>query len=232
MADTCQDWRRQWLIGQADPRHEQACAACNAFVVQELRAASLLRAQRSIAPDSLRQSIAAVVAAQRSPVPLRQRRSVFHKSIVLVASVLLLIGAALWLGHPSPLARERADQLVQLMVDDYLEYAHRDGDKLQLATNSPQKAEAFFRDGVRLAAHLPTLDAELQGGRTCYLAGRPTALAFFATHRLNKNQPVSVLLLKIRAKTGRICLTIAVFSSPASAAWASCFGLIAGWSTA
>ncbi|MBI4951526.1 MAG: hypothetical protein HY908_05800 [Myxococcales bacterium] len=86
-----------------------------------------------------------------------------------------------WVGRTSAGA-ERARALVELLVDDHLEYARRGVERLQIASDSAEPVQAFFEAELGLATRLPVLHgATLLGARRCKLAGRPAALVFFET---------------------------------------------------
>ncbi|MBI3184162.1 MAG: hypothetical protein HYZ28_18675 [Myxococcales bacterium] len=195
----CREFRRAFLLageGTHAGSHPGACAECRAFVDAERSVGGLLRshAPRWRASDQLRRRVEAVLHRHRSR-RLLQRRALLAASIALVAGG----GLGWWWLRADGTARARA--ACDLMAEDFLKYAPRGAEKLQVSSASAAVVEAFFAEELRLGARVPRLsEAVVLGGRRCNLGGRPAALIFLEREGPAGHQPLSLFAFEPRGE--------------------------------
>ena len=204
MRDACRALRRGLLLdalGPVELEHLHGCAACRAFADDQRQTAAIVREHR---PDwraslALRQRVHAALEDARSPQPAPAPPSRWGRlALALAASLALAGGVWLVVLADVPSAQAKAHAINDLLVEDYLKYAHRSPDKLQVASARAPEVEAFFRERLRLATRLPQLAGfQLVGGRKCGLGKRPAALAFYERRQPDgRTEPLSLFVFQ------------------------------------
>lgn len=191
--ERCQEFRRSFLYaedGFQDDHHLAGCASCRAFVETERATARLVKTSASSVqtPLSLRDSVTVALAHER----VRHRRLIrLRNAAAVAAGTVLLVAAAagIWSFRRAAVSGRHHDA-ADLIARDFLEYAGRGAESLELTGSDSGMMEAFFADKLRLAVQLPALkDAYLVGGRRCSLEGKPAALVLLrARGRDEKDQ--------------------------------------------
>jgi anti-sigma factor RsiW len=104
-----------------------------------------------------------------------------------VAAFALAAGTALWLAFRAP-----SWLLVQALCEDHAKYLSADA---QVRSSDSARMESWFRGQTGFSVRVPAFsDAELLGGRLCFLRGRKAALAFYRKN----DRPVSLFQLQAR----------------------------------
>jgi hypothetical protein len=182
MNEHCRGFRIAWLTcetPQTPDSHLRSCSECRAFVDAERQATQLIRslAWKWEPPVQLRERVAATLARERS-----RRRRVIPRRVALAAAAVAvaMAGTTLaWMRSSDASGHERAHQTTALIAEDFLKFASKGPEKLQVASRDPAVVERFFAEHLRLAAKVPRLrDLTVVGGRRCDVGGRPAALIF------------------------------------------------------
>jgi len=155
--------------------HLQGCSACQAFFASEEALKSVLRnrSPRRQAPPHLREAVLEQIAqemAREVPSALNPRRLARVLVFTLVAGLGLL---AAWIGYQQ-YPKDHEDRLVTELVEDHVRY--RPGAS-EITSSNVEEVQAWFQGKVDFAVQPPRLaQAELLGGRVCYLSGRKGVL--------------------------------------------------------
>ncbi len=165
--------------------HWRQCAGCRSYFESESQWARALREKVGTepGPEALRERIAAEVEhSQKIAVGATSRRRwMVAAALVLVASVSALL-AMRW---PSRL-------FFQTLCEDHAKYVDA---QAQVPSADGSRIESWFRDKTEFAVRVPALtNAELLGGRLCFLRGKKAALVFYR----KQGRPVSLFELHRR----------------------------------
>lgn len=163
-------------------RHVRGCPRCSAAALQCLQMKHAIRAaaRARYAPSpALRLKLAQTTtgAAQVSFPP--GRRWLPRFSLAAAAVVLLLVGAAVWLGRPHP--ANLAGELLDLHVT-----ALAGANPVDVLSSDRHTVKPWFEGRLPFAFNLPNLQGSsfrLIGGRVVYLGQRPGAHLIFGMHK-------------------------------------------------
>lgn len=172
----------QWEEAQG---HRQVCPQCRAFFSNEETLAGFLRERspRVAAPPHLGEKILEEIARlQTQPsisedLPARDRRRIQAAMLVVFISVFALLAGIT--GY-QVLARKWQERMVAELIDDHVRF--RPG-AYEIASSRADQVEAWFSGKVDFSVQAPQFEqAELLGGRLCYLSGKKGALLSYRAH--------------------------------------------------
>lgn len=181
-------------LGPASPEvvkaqgHRQGCPGCQAFFADEEALAGFLRERspRIAAPPHLREKVLEEIAKTRAPsrVPVASTvvRARVPRRVRAALLVLVMTGLALLAGITGyqGLTRSWQERIVAALIEDHVRF--RPG-AYEIASSRADQVEAWFSGKVDFAVQAPRFDqAELLGGRLCYLSGKKGALLSYRAH--------------------------------------------------
>lgn len=183
MSSECRSFRREWLLAdQRDEAHADLCASCAGWVDRERSTQALLAAQRGLwsASAQLRDRVSGTLERERRQGADRGRWSRRRALGVAVGLAAAAAGVAFGWSALRGQSRNRARDVLSLLVADHLEFARRGPERLKIASGSPGEVEGYFEAHLQIAPRVPALaGAVLEGGRRCNLGGTAAALVFY-----------------------------------------------------
>lgn len=163
-------------------KHLQSCPQCRAFVLNEEAFTRVLRSHlpQHRAPAHLREKILGEIAQARSrrrlPVGLSALSRKQVAAAILVTAISLLALLAGIFGHQA-LTGDTEQRMVATLIEDHLRF--RPGAS-EIASSEAAQVESWFTGKVEFEVRVPRFDqAEVLGGRLCYLLGRKGALVTY-----------------------------------------------------
>ncbi|MGH9674249.1 MAG: hypothetical protein ACRD44_13795 [Bryobacteraceae bacterium] len=163
--------------------HVRECPDCRHYFEGQTEWSRVLRLKAGTepAPEALRERVAGMIEKhQRVPSQRIRRR-------VVAAGILLALAPGLWLA-----SYFRSQLLFQAMCEDHAKYINTES---QLRSSETAHIESWFRDKTDFSVRVPALDnAEIVGGRLCFLRGRKAALVSYR----HQSRPVSLFQLNGR----------------------------------
>ena len=172
----------EWVRAQ---EHLQQCAQCQTFFSQEEALRDLLkkRLARQGVPAHLRERILEQIAeahaqqgSRGGPFALKGNRVPVAIAVALGALVALVIGIVSYQSLPL----DRQERVLAEFIDDHLRF--RPGAS-QIESSRAEQVEAWFSGKVDFLVQAPRFEqAELLGGRLCYLFGKKGALLSYEKH--------------------------------------------------
>lgn len=176
--------------------HLSTCEECRRYFQYDEQFRQLLRQKltQTVTPPSLRESLLQQVSEQSTKhskfKPLsRWKRRLFGRAgavvaLVLVGSIAVYLGFVKHQDEPSPL-------LPSLLIQDHIEFQLREN-PYDVQTSDKTQLEGWLAKRVDFAVNIPVIqNAELRGGRLCYLFGRRVAFALFE----KDGRPISAYIL-------------------------------------
>jgi hypothetical protein len=200
MNERCREFRKAWLTSEtpeAPDSHVHSCGECRAFADAEWQTTQLLRslAPKWQPPVQLRERVAATLERERSRRPRLARRRVMIAAAALALAVVGTTSA--WVLTSDASGYESAHQTTALIAEDFLKFASKGPEKLQVASGDPAVVERFFAEHLQLAAKVPRLHGlTLVGGRRCNLGGRPAALIFLEREEPGGPEPYALFVFE------------------------------------
>lgn len=172
----------QWVEAQ---EHLNRCPECQGFFADDETLASLLRTRLGgqEVPAHLREKILDYIAEARTRERPSEHPLAPRQKWIPVAVVVVLIGVFTWLagilGYPT-LVGDRQQRIEVVLVEDHLRFGPGVS---EIKSSRVEQVEAWFSGKVNFAVHAPRFDqAELLGGRLCYLLGKKGARLFYRAY--------------------------------------------------
>jgi len=150
-------------------RHVAECAECQRYFAEQIELSRALKSKLGDeqAPDAMRARIGAQIDKRRSGAP----RS-FRWAGIAAAMVMILAAPSLWI-----YSRLHSASFFEEVCADHSKYLHA---QAQLVSADPRQIEAWFRDKAEFGIHVPAYEnAQLLGGRLCFLKRHKAALVFY-----------------------------------------------------
>jgi anti-sigma factor RsiW len=163
--------------------HVRECPDCQRYFEGQTECSRLLRMKAGTepAPEALRERVAGMIERHELVAPRRTRRR------VVAAGVLLALAPGLWVA-----SHFRSKLLFRAMCEDHAKYINAES---QLRSSETAQIESWFRDKTDFSVRVPVLtNADVVGGRLCFLRGRKAALVLYR----HQSRPVSLFQLNSR----------------------------------
>ncbi len=163
--------------------HLRHCPECRQYFETHAEWSRLLRAKLGTepAPEALRQRLAAEIAGR----PRRAMARRFGRRAILALVLVLAVLPAAWRASRLP-----SRLFLQALCEDHARYVKADS---QFRSSDTGAVESWFRDKTEFGVRVPAFaNAELLGGRLCFLRGRKAALVFYR----KQGRPVSLFQLR------------------------------------
>jgi len=160
-------------------RHVRECSACAAHFADEAEWTRLLKEKAGVepAPARLRRKLAALAEAPSR----RQAPGKVSRRLLLAVVLALAASPAVWWTWSSS-----STAFFRSLCEDHARYLDAEA---EVVSTEPQAVEAWLRRATNLAVRVPPIqDAELLGGRLCFLQGKKAALVFYR----KQQRPVSL----------------------------------------
>ena len=192
LADRLEPVSTQWVGAQ---EHLHQCTKCQTFFSQEEALRDLLKtrlAGRGV-PPHVRESILGQIAEARArqrrqagPFALKGKRIPAAIAAALGALVALVLGVVSYQSLPL----DRQERVLAEFIDDHLRFRPA---VFQIESSRVEQVEAWFSGKVDFLVQAPRFEqAELLGGRLCYMFGKKGALLFYQKH----GTPLSFYILE------------------------------------